>query len=62
MLLLGQTMAVFDYELAMRLGLQESPEQVGAYGMQVNRAFGAYLLFGIWCLFHLLYRGEALLR
>lgn len=40
-LLLGQTVAVFDYELAMRLGLQESPEQVGAYGMQVNRAFGA---------------------
>lgn len=41
LLLLGQTMAVFDYDLAVRLGLQESPEQVGAHGVQVNRAFGA---------------------
>ena len=41
LLLLGQTMAVFDYDLAVRLGLQESPGQVGAYGVQVNRAFGA---------------------
>lgn len=130
LLLLGQTMSVFDYDLTARLGLQESPEQVGAHGVQVNRAFGAgdtvvyiplllasliglwlrkrwsllttaavagisaywaatvgfmlaflpgtpgyhyapplgiwifvgaYLLFGIWCLFYLLWCGEALL-
>lgn len=41
LLLLGQTMSVIDYDLTVRLGLQESPEQVGAHGVQVNRAFGA---------------------
>lgn len=41
LLLAGQTMAVVDYDLAVRLGLQESREQVGAHGVQVNRAFGA---------------------
>jgi uncharacterized protein (TIGR03382 family) len=41
LMLAGQTMAVIDYELAARLGLQERIEDVGAYGMQVNRAFGA---------------------
>lgn len=41
LLLLGQTMSVLDYDLTVRLGLQESPEQVGAHGVQVNRAFGA---------------------
>jgi hypothetical protein len=41
LMLLGQTMAVFNYDLAVRLGLQESPEQVGEFGVQVNRAFGA---------------------
>jgi hypothetical protein len=41
LLLLGQTMSVVDYEFAVGLGLQESPEQVGAHGVQVNRAFGA---------------------
>ena len=129
-LLLGQTMALVDYDLSVRFGLQESAEQVGAHGVQVNRAFGAgdtivyvplmvaslaglwlrkrwallttaavagistywtvtigcmlaflpgtpgysyappvgiwlfvvaYMLFGIWCLFYLLSRGEALL-
>lgn len=129
-LLLGQTMALVDYDITVRLGLQESAEQVGAHGVQVNRAFGAgdtivyvplmvaslaglwlrkrwallttaavagistywtvtigcmlaflpgtpgynyapplgiwlfvvaYMLFGIWCLFYLLSRGEALL-
>lgn len=41
LMLMGQTMAVFDYELAVRLGLQESLGQVGEFGVQVNRAFGA---------------------
>lgn len=41
LLLLGQTMAVVDYDLAVGLGLQESREQVGTHGVQVNRAFGA---------------------
>jgi len=41
LMLLGQTMAVLDYELAVRLGLQESLEEVGPFGVQMNRAFGA---------------------
>lgn len=130
-LVLGQTISVFDYELTVRLGLQESPEQVGNHGVQVNRAFGvgdtvvyipliiaslaglwfrkrwalltaaavagisaywtvvvacmlaflpgtpgynyapplgiwlfiiAYMMFGIWCLIHLLSRGESLIE
>jgi len=40
-MLIGQTMAVFHYDLAVRLGLQESLQQVGEFGVQVNRAFGA---------------------
>lgn len=40
-LLMGQTMAVFDYDRAVRLGLQEDLGQVGAFGVQVNRALGA---------------------
>ena len=41
LMLTGQTMAVFHYDVAVRLGLQESLGQVGEYGVQVNRAFGA---------------------
>ena len=41
LMVIGQTMAVFNYELTVRLGLQESFEQVGGYGVQVNRAVGA---------------------
>jgi len=41
MLLMGQTMAVFNYDLAVQLGLQESVEEVSEYGVQVNRAFSA---------------------
>lgn len=41
LMLIGQTTAVFDYDLAVRLGLQESPTQVGAFGVEVNRGFGA---------------------
>jgi len=59
LMLIGQTMSVFNYELTVDLGLQESPEQVGESGVQVNRAFGAgdtivYIplliasLFGLW--------------
>ncbi|MHC4218781.1 MAG: hypothetical protein ACYSU7_10045 [Planctomycetota bacterium] len=40
-MLTGQTTAVFNYDLAARIGLQESAAQVGDYGVQVNRAFGA---------------------
>jgi len=41
LMLIGQTMSVFDYDLTVQLGLQESSEQVGTFGVQVNRAFGA---------------------
>ncbi len=41
LMLTGQTMAVFNYDLAVRLGLQEGLGQVGEFGVQVNRAFGA---------------------
>ena len=40
-MLMGQTMAVFDYDLTVRLGLQESAWHVSGFGVQVNRAFGA---------------------
>lgn len=41
LLLMGQTMALIDYGLAVRLGLQEDIKDVSSYGVQVNRAFGA---------------------
>jgi hypothetical protein len=41
LMLAGQTMSVFNYDLTVRLGLQESLEQVSAFGVQINRAFGA---------------------
>jgi hypothetical protein len=41
LMLAGQTMALVDYDLAVSWGLQESRQQVGGYGVQVNRAFGA---------------------
>jgi hypothetical protein len=40
-MLIGQATAVFDYDRAVELGLQESPGDVGEFGVQVNRAFGA---------------------
>ena len=40
LLLTGQTMAIIDYELAVALGLQESVDDIGQHGVQVNRAFG----------------------
>lgn len=41
LMLAGQTMAVLNYDLVASLGLQESPEEIGAFGVQMNRAFGA---------------------
>ena len=41
LMLVGQTTAVVDYDLAARLGLQEKPEELTEFGVQVNRAFGA---------------------
>jgi hypothetical protein len=40
-MLMGQTLGVFNYDLAARLGLQEKPEEMTDFGVQVNRAFGA---------------------
>ena len=40
LILIGQTVAIFNYDLTVQLGLQESPDEVGQYGVQVNRAFG----------------------
>ena len=34
-------MAVFNYDLAVSLGLQEKPDEMTDFGVQVNRAFGA---------------------
>ncbi len=40
LMLIGQTMSIFNYDLTVRWGLQESLEEVGEHGVQVNRAFG----------------------
>ncbi len=39
-LLLGQTTSIFAYDFAVRLGLQEPIEEVTAFGVEMNRAFG----------------------
>ena len=41
LLFLGQTLAVFNYEFTVNLEMQEDIGEVGAFGVQVNRAFGA---------------------
>ncbi|MDH3974786.1 MAG: hypothetical protein OEV42_10955 [Deltaproteobacteria bacterium] len=41
LLLMGQTMAIVNYDFAVQLGLQEDVTEVGEYGLQLNRAFGA---------------------
>ena len=41
LLLTGQTMAIINYDFAVQLGLQEDVKDVGEYGVQLNRAFGA---------------------
>jgi len=38
---MGQTMAIINYDFAVQLGLQESVYEVGQFGVQLNRAFGA---------------------
>ena len=38
---MGQTMALVNYDFAVQLGLQEDIKEVGSFGVQVNRAFGA---------------------
>jgi hypothetical protein len=39
--LLGQTIAVFDYDLTVRMGLQEDSDEIGPAMVQMNRCFGA---------------------
>jgi hypothetical protein len=41
LLMMGQTMAVFNYEFAVKLGLQEDVKEVSEFGVQINRSFGA---------------------
>ncbi|MCW8909171.1 MAG: hypothetical protein OQK76_00990 [Gammaproteobacteria bacterium] len=41
LLLLGQTTAIINYDFAVDLGLQENINEVGPFGIQVNRAFAA---------------------
>jgi len=41
LLLMGQTTAIFNYEFAVKLGLQEDVNEVSEFGLQINRAFGA---------------------
>jgi hypothetical protein len=40
LMLMGQTLGVFNYDLAASMGLQEKPEEMTDFGVQVNRAFG----------------------
>ncbi len=41
LLLMGQTLAIIDYDLAVQLGLQESSDKISEYGVQINRSLGA---------------------
>jgi len=38
--LVGQTASLFAYDFTVSIGLQESEQAIGAYGVQVNRSFG----------------------
>jgi len=38
--ILGQSMAIFDYDFAVSTGLQESYEKVSDFGIIFNKAFG----------------------
>lgn len=40
MYLVGQTMAVIDYQFAVSIGLQESTDQVTQVGVALNKGFG----------------------
>jgi hypothetical protein len=37
LLLRGQTMAIFNYQIAVKLGLQEDVKEVSEFGVQINR-------------------------
>lgn len=39
MLFLGQTLSLFDYDLAVELGLQESVKEIGKIGIAYSRGF-----------------------
>jgi len=39
-LLIGQTSAIFAYDFAVSIGLQESVDAVSPFGVEMNRAFG----------------------
>lgn len=39
LMLIGQTTAIFNYDLAVRLGFQKSPNEIPEFGVQVIRAF-----------------------
>ena len=41
LLLLGQTLAVFNYDMAVSLGFQEDIKEISEFGVQINRGFGA---------------------
>ncbi len=55
LLLLGQTLALFNYELTVSLGLQESTDEIGGVGIAYAKGFGfgdtivyiPLLIFGI---------------
>ena len=40
LLFMGQTMAIINYDFAVKIGLQEDVKEVGQFGIQMNRAFG----------------------
>ena len=40
LLLVGQSMAIFNYEFAVSIGMQEDVNEIGEFGREVNRAFG----------------------
>lgn len=40
LLIMGQTMAIINYDFAVQIGLQEDVKEVGQFGVQLNRAFG----------------------
>lgn len=41
LLFIGQTVALFDYDLTVRLGFQEAEDKITGIGVAVNKAFGA---------------------
>ncbi len=39
LMLIGQTTAIFNYDLAVRFGFQNGPNEISEFGVQVIRAF-----------------------